>query len=77
MFRIAFGSLWGSQRPQVRRFSRISRRAKAHGRSSDPFQYAGLTGYDAVPSQGRIYEAAGISECPQWCGSATARTGGA
>jgi hypothetical protein len=43
----------------------------------DVFQYAGLTGYDAVPSQGRIYEAAGISECPQWCGSATARTGGA
>ena len=39
MFRIAF--LWGSQRPQVRRFSRISRRAKAHGRSSDPFQCAG------------------------------------
>lgn len=75
MFRIAF--LWGSQRPLVQRLSRISRRAKAHGRSSDPFQYAGLTGYDAVPSQGRIYEAAGISECPQWCGSATARTGGA
>ena len=75
MFRIAF--LSDSQRPQVQRFSRISRRAKAHGRSSDPFQYAGLTGYDAVPSQGRIYEASGTSECPQWCGSATARTGGA
>ena len=67
----------GFSEPQVQRFSRISRRAKGHGRSSNPFQYAGLTGYDAVPSQGRIYEAAGISECPQWCGSATARTGGA
>jgi hypothetical protein len=67
----------GSQMPQVWRFSRISRRAKAHGRSSAPFQYAGLTGYDASPSQGRKYEAAGISECPQWCGSATARTGAA
>jgi hypothetical protein len=61
----------------IRRLSRISRCAKAHGRSFAPFQYAGLTGYDAVPSQGRIYEAAGISECPQWCGSATVRTGGA
>jgi hypothetical protein len=67
----------GFSEAQVQRFSRISRRAKAHGRSFAPFQYAGLTGYDAVPSQGRIYEAAGISECPQWCGSATVRTGGA
>ena len=55
----------GFSEAQVQRFSRISRRAKAHGRSFDPFQYAGLTGYDAVPSQGRIYEAAGIFECPQ------------
>jgi hypothetical protein len=63
--------------PGLALFSRISRRAKAHARSSAPFQYAGLTGYDAPPSQGRMNEAAGISECPQWCGSATARTGGA
>jgi len=66
-----------SEAPRPAPFSQQSRCAKAHGRSSAPFQYAGLTGYDAVPSQGRIYEAAGISECPQWWGSATARTGGA
>jgi hypothetical protein len=46
--------------------ARIAHWTKAHSESSGPFQYAGLTGYDAAPSlRGFMYEAAGISEYPQ------------
>jgi hypothetical protein len=81
LFRIdvwtAFGVLRGPRRTRCGAFlgSAIAQRHTAGHRppSSMPVYPATMP----PRAQGRMYEAAGISECPQWCGSATARTGGA